>query len=353
METRKPEFGRPVNGDQSQGNGARPEPHPLDNVLAPSMGESIVTINSGLFNMGRNRALQSGTTEPLQEDIAALESHARAVAQETYRDKYDPTKFTHDRMTEVEYEKLIADRRAVESAEGEAAANARDAEERLAQTPKAGDKPVVRMFLVILAALVIALTVAPTLHDFIFRTLDDDLLAHFFSFLSAGCVGALITWAILSGRRTTWRWAGLLAGIVLGIGLGIVRLSAVEGTTEVLFGIGLTVVELSVVLLLEWYALGLRAAEDEWKARQDIELVAIATADAARSEHSRRVERLQKINDAIVEKISHVEERHHRNDVARLEAAAVKAVLDGYNAGIAENRGHVIGVTRRRNLNAS
>jgi len=33
---------------------------------------------------------------------------------------------------------------------------------------------------------------------------------------------------------------------------------------------------------------------------------------------------------------------HHRNDVARLEASAVKAVLDGYNAGIRENRGHVI-----------
>ena len=73
-----------------------------------------------------------------------------------------------------------------------------------------------------------------------------------------------------------------------------------EGITEVLFGIGLTVVEVSVVLLLEWYALGLRASEDEWKSRHDIELVATATADTARSEHSRRVEHLQKINKGIV-----------------------------------------------------
>lgn len=349
MEIRKLDIEQPVHGDGSQGNGTRPEPHPLDDVLAPSMGGSILTINTGLFNLGRNRALRSGTTEPLQEDIAALENHARAIAQETYRNEYDPTKFAHDRMTEAEYEKLIADRKAAESGEGEAAANARDAQERLAQTPKAGDKPVMRVSLVVLAALTITLTVAPTLHDFIFRTVEDDLLAQFFSFLSAACVGALVSWAILTGLRTLWRLMGLIAGIVLGLGLGMVRVSAAEGVVEVLFAMGLTVVEISVVLLLEWYALGLRASEDEWNTHRDIELVAIATMDAARSEHSRRVERLRKINDAIAGTISHVEDRHHRNDVDRLEASAVQAVVDGYNAGIAENRGHVIGVTRRRN----
>ena len=347
MKPRKLDFERPAIEERSQGNGTHTDPHPLDNVVAPSAAESILTINTGLFSLGRNRALQSGTTEPLQEDIAALENHARATAQETFRDKYDPTKFAHDRMTQAEYEKFLADRAAGECAEAEAAANARDAEERLARTPKAGDKSAIRMSLVIFAVLVIALTVGPTLHDFVFRTVDDDLLAHFFSFLSAACVGALISWAILSGRRTIWRWMGMIAGIVMGLGLGVVRLSAVETVTEGLFAIGLTVVEVSVVLLLEWYALGLRSAEGEWKTRRDIELMAIATADAARSEHSRRVARLQKINDAIAEMISRVEDRHHRNDVARLEASAVKAVLDGYNAGISENRGHVIGVTRR------
>lgn len=150
-------------------------------------------------------------------------------------------------------------------------------------------------------------------------------------------------------RTSSWlHWMGLIAGIVTGLGLGIVRLSAAKGTPEVLFAMGLTVVEVSVVLLLEWYALGITANENEWKARQDIELVALALADAARSEHSRRIERLRKINEAIAGAISHVEDRHHRNDVARLEAAAIRSVLDGYAAGISENRGHVIGVTKRR-----
>lgn len=350
MEIRKPNFEQPDQRDATSEGNAHSEPQPLANVLGPPMGGAILTIYTGLFSLGRNRALQSGTTEPLPEDIAALQNHARAVAQQTYRDRYDPSKFAHDRMTEGEYQKCIADREAGECAEGEAAANARDAEERLARTPKAGDKPVLRMFLVIFAVLALSLTLAPTFHDFVFRSVsvDDDLLAHFFSFLSAACVGGLITWAILSGRRTFWRWMGLIAGVVMGLGLGIVRLSAIETATEALFAIGLTVVEISVVLLLEWYALGLRAAEDEWKTRRDIELVAIATAEAARSEHSRRIERLQKLNDAIAGMISQVEDRHHRNDVARLENSCVRAVIDGYHAGISENRGHVIGVTRRK-----
>ena len=348
MKSSRPDFEEPVHGDHSEGNGTRPEPQPLDNVVAPSTDESILTIYTGLFSLGRNRALQSGTTEPLQEDVAALENHARATAQETYRDKYDPTNLAHDRMGEGEYKKLIADRKAAEFAEREAAAHARDAEEQSAQTPKAGDKPVPGTLVAISAGLMITLTVAPTLHDFLFRTVDDDLLAHSFSFLSGACVGGFTSWAILNGRRTKWRWVGMTAGIVMGIGLGIVRLSAAEGVAEVLFAVGLTVVEISVVLLLEWYALGVRASEDEWKGRRDIELVAIGALDATRAEHSRRVERLQKINDAIAGKIAHVENRHHRNDVARLEASLVKAVLDGYNAGISENRGHVIGVGRRR-----
>jgi hypothetical protein len=347
MKNQKLDSDQPGTEERSQGNGAGSKLHPLDNVVGPATDGSIITINIGLFNLGRNRALQSGTTEPLQEDIAALENHARATAQETYRDKFDPAKFVHDQMTQSQYDKLIADRKAGESAEDEAAANARDAEERLARTPKAGEKPAMRMFLVISAVLVITLTVFPTLHDFLFHTVDDDLLAYLFSFLSAACVGALVTWAILSGRRTMWRWMGLIAGIVMGLGLGIVRLSAADAPAEALFAIGLTVVEVSVVLLLEWYALGLRAAEDEWGKCHEIEVVAIATADAARSEHSRRVERLQKFNDAIAGTIHQIADRHHRNDVARLENSCVRAALDGYHAGISENRGHVLGVTRR------
>jgi hypothetical protein len=336
--------------EQENGNRnaeARREINPLENVLAPTVDDSIMILHTGLFALGRNRAIQSGTTEPRQEDIESLESHARAAAQATYCDAYDPEKLPQDRMTHAEYDKLLTDRKQGEAAEDETAANARDASERCARTAKAGDKPKVQTFLIVFAVLVIALTVAPTFHDLVFRTIPDDILAHFLSLVSGAGVGMLITWTILHGRRTVWRWVGLAAGIAMGIGLGVVRLSAVESAGEMLFALGFTIVEISVVLLLEWYAIGLRASEDQWAVRNAVEAEAIGFRDAANAEHARRVERLQRINEAIAEKIAHVTDRHNRNDVVRLETAAVKAVLDGYNAGIAENRGHVAGVTRR------
>lgn len=203
MEIPKQDLERSGQDDRSRKNDASADPHPLHNVLAPSTDISDLTIYTGLFNLGRNRALQSGTTEPLAEDTAALENHARAAAKKTHRDRFDPTKITHDRMREAEYQKWLADRNSAESAEAEAAANARDAEQRLAETPKAGAKPITQLPLVISGAFVITLTVAPTLHDLVFFNLDDDLLAHFFSFLSAACVGSFISWAILTGRRTS------------------------------------------------------------------------------------------------------------------------------------------------------
>ena len=320
---------------------------PLDNVLSRSVSGPILEMQTGLFALGLNRARQSGTTEPRPDDIRSLEPHARAMARETYRDKFDPKQNVHDRMMESEYQKLLSDRSAAEDTERHAAANVRDAEDNLARTPKAGSKPTVHPLLVVAAILVIAVTVAPTIHDFLFHTLDD-LLAWFLAFVNSGFVGALIAWAILSGRRTAWRWLGMASGIAMGLGLGILRLSSARETSEVLFAIGFTTVEIGVVVLLEWFALGLHHSEVQWNLRLTPELEAIAHRDNAHAELSRCQARIKELNQAVSEKILYVEDRHNRNfNVTELEAVAVKAVLDGYNAGIAENIGRVRGVARR------
>jgi hypothetical protein len=71
-------------------------------------------MQTGLFHLGRNRALQSGTTEPRSEDILALKDHARAMAKQTYRDKYDPVQNVHDAMHETEYRRDLAQREEAE-----------------------------------------------------------------------------------------------------------------------------------------------------------------------------------------------------------------------------------------------
>jgi hypothetical protein len=194
----------------------------------------------------------------------------------------------------------------------------------------------------------ITLTVAPTLHDAVFLTVGDDLLVWFFSSLCAAFVGTMLTLAILSGRRTVWTWVGVGAGVILGLGLGAVRIARAEGAGDVVMGIGLTIIEIAAVLLLEWLASGLREKEALWEVKHASESQAIAHVEAAKADLARWQVRIKELNDAIANKIAFVEDRHNRNiHIAELEAVAIKAVLDGYNAGIAENIGRIRGASRR------
>jgi hypothetical protein len=335
------------NGDGSPGAGNGRDP--LDNVIAssPDEFESIARLQVGMVRMGYNRAIQSGATEPRQEDIEALTNHATSIAHSSYCETYDPENIPHDRMAEEEYRKTLNDRTHADAGVRESAANARDAEARSARTPKAGERPRVRSLLIGMAVGVVSLSVAPTLHDVMYATIPDEALSWFFSLASGACIGGFIAWAIFHGRGTGWRWAGLVAGAVIGVGLGIVRLASAGSAGGFWFSVGLTTIELGVVILSHWYATGVHHREDLWEARRAAELEAVGASEAAHAEHARWVEELQRINAVIAAKIAYVADRHARGDLARLVETLVRPSLDGYNAGVAVNRGHVLGVTRR------
>lgn len=323
-------------------------PHPLDEVVAPAPTGSILEMQTGLFHLGSNQALQSGTTEPNADDIRALEDHARAMAKDTYRDRYDPTQNAHDAMHQAEYEKDLKQRDEAEKGAQHATANLRDAESKLALSPKAGPKPAAHPLLVAAFIVAISLTVAPTLHDSVFHTLGDEMLTWFIALLSAAFVGGMVTLAILMGRRSNWGWLGGGAGVILGIGLGAVRLSDANGAAEAMFALGLTVVEIAAVLLLEWLASGLRTSEAAWLVLHATEAEATARCDAAQAALTRWQTRIKELTREIMNRIAFVENRHNRNvHIAELEAVAIKAVLDGYNAGIAQNVGRIRGVDWR------
>jgi hypothetical protein len=321
-------------------------PEPLSDVVSPVQGGSVFEMQTGLWNLGRNRALQSGTTESRSEDFAALTDHARAMAKQTYRDKYDPSANAHDAMHAAEYERLFGQRVEAETTEQHSAANLRDAEITLARTAKAGLKPHAHPLLVAAFTAAITLTVAPTLHDLL--ATNDDLLAWFIATLSSALVGFMVTWAILSGRRSKWELVGVVAGVALGIGLCAVRLSATSDDGGKGIAVGLTIIEIATVLLLEWVASGLRTRDAEWLPKHAAEIQAMATRDAALADLSRWKTKVKELEEAIAAKIALVENRHNRNiQVSELEAVAIKAVTDGYNAGITENIGILRGVRRR------
>lgn len=327
----------------------KPSRHPLDNVFSPDPEAGpVLQMQTGLFNLACNRAETSGAIEPVLEDLQALEEDARAIARDTYREKFDPDNNAHDRMHQAEYERFLKQREEIEKGVAHATANLHDAEKALAVTPKAGPKPEVPAWLAAAFIVAITVTVAPTLHDLIFYTIPDPMLSWFASSIFAAFIAGMLTWAILSGRRTKWAWAGVVAGIVLGLGLGALRLSCAQGPSEVLFAIGLTIIEISAVLLLEWLASGLRVREDEWRMFKLGEERAIANRDAEVTDLERRKKRLQEVCDAIAKKIAYVEDRTHRNiHLPELEEVATKAVRDGYNAGININIGRLRGANGR------
>jgi len=317
----------------------------LDEIFGTDAGGAVLRMQVGIFKHAENRTLESGATEPQPDDLRALEDHARAMARECYRDRFDPTQNLHDAMRKAEYEKSLAQRVEAEKGEQHATANLRDAENELARTPKAGQKPAAPPPLVAAFVVAITLTIAPTVHDAIFHGLGDNLLEWFASAISAAFVGVMLTLAILSGRRTVWTWVGVGAGVILGLGLGAIRLAASENAGEVLVALGLTVMEIAAVLLLEWVASGLRASEAAWLARHTVETQAIASRDAAQAALTRWRDRIRELTDAITHQIAYVEDRHNRNiHIAELEAVALKAASDGYSSGLAKNIGRIRGV---------
>ncbi len=338
---------KPNSGNHHDDSAASDHPHhPLDNVFSsdPQAGP-ILQMQTGLFEMGRNRSRQSGAVAPVSDDLQSLEDHARSIARDTYRDQFDPEKNAHDKMHQAEYDRLLGLRDETEKGVAHATANLHDAERALAESPKAGSKPEAGGWLAAAFIVAITITVAPTLHDFLFFTVRDQMLAWFGSSLCAGFIASMLTFAILSGRRTKWTWAGVVAGIVVGLGLGALRLSSAQGPAEVLFAVGLTIIEVSAVLLLEWLASGLRTREAEWLVVKLAEDKATANRDAELVDLERRQKRLREVNDSIRQKIAYVEDRANRCvHLQELEAVAIKAVLDGYNAGINENLGRVRGV---------
>jgi hypothetical protein len=193
------------------------------------------------------------------------------------------------------------------------------------------------------------LTTAPTLHDFIF-VLEDDFLSWALSLLGGLFLGLLITLMILgdvdtSGRPTTTNRIGLAAGIFIGIALGALRIKEANSTGDCIFAAALTLLEIGIVIGLEGIAASRRAAMRDWAARKEVADQASARLDSARQQLQRCQERVRALNEAIKTHISYVEERSVRHfHINEIEATARQAVRDGYQDGVAQNRGRILGI---------
>lgn len=202
----------------------------------------------------------------------------------------------------------------------------------------------------IAAVVAIMITTAPTLHDFVF-VMSDNFLSWMLSLLS-GLLGLLITLMILgdtdtSGQRSATNRIGLYAGILMGLALGALRIKGATGFGDYIFAAAMTVLEIGIVLALEGIVTSRRATRRDWLARKAIADQANAKLEMAKAHLQRCKERVKGLNDAVNAHINYVEEREFRySRIDEIEATALKAVRDGYHAGVAQNRGRILGVGR-------
>lgn len=310
-------------------------------------------IHKGMFDHGYNRAVEGGALDPREEEMETIRLHAAKAARECDRDLFDDNVHLHDRMYMAEHEKHLSDRHEAEQAEKFAYVEMRERAEAAAQA-RAGDAPRkgVWLMLGVVGAVALAVSFVVTFHD-VFFLLSDEILAWLISFCAASIIGTVVAVMILAdtgadGQRSTSNWIGLAGGVLIAVGFGAARLRDATTSGEYLFTLALMLFELGIVIGMEGVASRLRAANRDYAARLAAHGQAAGLLEEAAAHHQYCQQRVRDFDHAVKGDIGYVEERHLRYfRIEDLEASMIAAGLDGYNAGVAENRGMVLRAKRR------
>jgi hypothetical protein len=146
----------------------------------------------------------------------------------------------------------------------------------------------------------------------------------------------------------TKRRLGFLAGSLMVICCAAMRLRSAEGVGDVIMALSLTGIELAAVLFLEYQASKFEVAMRSWEARRSVEEGKARLHDAAKVELERNLAARDKLQKLIDEHIHDIADRQPRfASLAETAAAFTKRILNGYHAGIARNRGFLLGTFRR------
>jgi len=309
--------------------------------------EGIRGVQRALAEHGKQVALLSGDTEQRPEVIDELTRYAEATGVSFFLPAFDDSHYESDRIRSAECLKTMKDRERLEEAERCALADVKDRENKLARLQPGVEKPGPPCLLMFAAGFFLSLTVAPTLHDFIFISLPDDFSNWFASIASATVVAVVIVVGILSDLASLRRihsTKGFIAVVVISVGLAVLRLSQASGVGEILFTAALTIIEIGLIVLLEWRATALRVAFDEWLVRNGEILIARAQFEVARSGLANLRERLREADESIASHIRYVEDRLFRHStIDNIVKATVHSAISGYAAGTSANRGRSLG----------
>lgn len=307
--------------------------------------EILLSIQQGIHDLGWKRAIDSGDVTPNPETEATLRAHARAIAEDAYRDNFNPVESQHDKSRQDEFDKcqteIVEAKQALMNEKSKVKEAEKNASKANAQVPKKPEFPVA---IVLVTIPLITLTVAFTLYDSIVTSLGF-ILALTFSVLIGLCWGAFISYLILHNYdsddegRDWANWFGLIAGVGMALALGFIRYS--QSSSEFLWlVVGLTLLEIFIVLGLEFFARHYRRTLRNYHKSAAVAGEAQAEADSIRAEIERRQQRVFELQNSIDEHIQYLDERDLRaKHKEQLIESAEKAIVDGYHGACAFNKG--------------
>jgi len=300
----------------------------------------------------KRRTIESGALEVTDSLLREVVGHAEAAARERYRGPFSPRTNAHDAIRQEEFEGQRTARTNLEQGRKFRLADLQDAETDLARTSQPGPAPTPSQWLVATALLVFAVSVAPTFRDFVFHGIQDDVIGWMLSIAVGSVLGGLVVTAVLfsidpSGARTLLNFVGLGAGGAITVGLLVLRLSGAETASEVFAAIALAVIEAGAVVYVEVAAVGFRPRRRDWEARSIEHAQKTARRDDIRRHVAELDAEIAQLRDAMSAHARYVEERNVRHQsIEQVVAAAGKAAADGVAAGVAFNRGRLLGIRR-------
>jgi len=295
------------------------------------------------YARGRQSAENGGALFPRANDVKVLREREEHCARlEHARGTYSPDSNPDDAVREQNYQEKRAERAELIEQQRYAIAHLRQKKLAAASSAPVPAEPAVPYAFVAVAVSVFALTLVPTLHDFLFLTLPVRA-AWALSIGCAGAIGLFVTWAVVglvhdsSGEDSHFGVAGAL---VLTLGLTLLRLSSADGRGEYIFTAGLTMLEAGVLVYLESVAGTMRRQYARYEA-------AVHRASTDQKEIEILDHEVGRINELLAEVDSenrahadYLTLRHTPADAA--SRAAGSAAESGYLEAVARTRRSVV-----------
>jgi hypothetical protein len=177
--------------------------HP-DSVAAPSVDDAghedwdslpiPIIFRSSLFRHGEERAVNSMALKANDADLAALDEHADAMAEEAARNTFDAENNLADKLHLEEYNQNISRRDDLRQKSSEAGRQFHARNQELATLGNLDHEPrAVSLVTKFILASLVAATVILTLHDFVF-SFDDEIANWFVSASASLILGIGVVW---------------------------------------------------------------------------------------------------------------------------------------------------------------